>query len=391
MSRLVRSTLMFTAWLLCVAGGSAGAQSDAITPQMIAAAVNKLADLDYPTRTEASRTIRRATPEQAVTALARAALEHADGYVRYRALVILSGYSDPRGTDVMRQVVTDPNDRLREVAFNHFSHHPDPSIVPTLLKGVEKEHSEFVRPALMRALAAHASDGRVRDTLLVEVNRGQDYFRSAVIEALGDFKALYAVGPLSAVARLDGPLQDDAALALGRLGDKTALEVMAALQRSAPRTSQPALAAAICLLGVNCASHQTYIEDTVRFAAANTGFQELLRSSAAALSAIADRGNAQALNTLFDVGIPSIDPARAPIALAIGSVALRNSSLLLAALEKRPERGPALELLRESFDMLEEDYDEERFFAFIRRTYWKAAEGSVTREICGALIEKLEF
>ena len=45
-------------------------------------------------------------------------------------------------------------------------------------------------------------------------------------------------------------------LALGKIGDKRALAVLAALQRTAPKTSQPAIAAAICLLGVNCESHQ---------------------------------------------------------------------------------------------------------------------------------------
>ena len=49
------------------------------------------------------------------------------------------------------------------------------------------------------------------------------------------------------VARLDGPLQDDAVLAIGRIGDKRGLLVLADLQR-APRNLQPSIAAAICLL-----------------------------------------------------------------------------------------------------------------------------------------------
>ena len=88
--------------------------------------------------------------------------------------------------------------------------------------------------------------------------RGQDFFRSAVIEALGDYHATYAVAPIIDVAKLDGPLQEDAVLALGKIGDKRALEMLEALQRSAPREPQPAIAAAICLLGINCESHQKY-------------------------------------------------------------------------------------------------------------------------------------
>ena len=112
--------------------------------------------------------------------------------------------------------------------------------------------------------------------------KGQAYFRSALIEALGDYKAAYAVGPITEVAKIDGPLQVDAAIALGKIGDKASLPVLAGLQRTAPRESQPAVAAAICLLGVNCESHQTYLADTLKFAIATIGFQELLRASASA-------------------------------------------------------------------------------------------------------------
>jgi hypothetical protein len=41
--------------------------------------------------------------------------------------------------------------------------------------------------------------------------------------------------------------------------------------------------------------------------------------------------------------------------------------------------------------MLEEDFEEERFFVTVRRAYWKAPEGSPTRKVTNALIQKLEF
>ena len=138
----------------------------------------------------------------------------------------------------------------------YYEHHPTAAMLPALLKALEREDSEFVRPALVRALAAQGSDPRVRETLLVEVVRGQDFFRSGVIEALGDYRAAYAVEPLMAIARLAGPLQTDAVIALGKLKDQRAMETLAALQRSAPRESQPTIAAAICLLGINCDAHR---------------------------------------------------------------------------------------------------------------------------------------
>ena len=90
----------------------------------------------------------------------------------------------------------------------------------------------------MRALAAvRRPIRRVRRPRSPALRRcaGEDFFRSAVIEALGDYKATYALDAITAVAKLDGPLQDDAALALGKIGDKRALETLAALQRTAPQ------------------------------------------------------------------------------------------------------------------------------------------------------------
>jgi hypothetical protein len=52
---------------------------------------------------------------------------------------------------------------------------------------------------------------------------------------------------------------------------------------------------------------------------------------------------------------------------------------------------PATELLREAFDMFEEDFEEERFYVTVRRAYWQAPEGSPRRQAAEALIKGLEF
>jgi hypothetical protein len=243
----------------------------------------------------------------------------------------------------------------------------------------------------MRALAAHGSDARVRETMTTLVIKGQDFFRSAVIEALGDHKAAYAGARITEVAKLDGPLQDDAVVALGKIGDKASLGVFAALQRSAPRNNQPAIAGAICMLGVNCPTHLNYLIDTVQFAIRNQGFQDLLRAAAGALASLAVKGEEKAAEILVERGVPARDPARAAIALALGSVALRNTPLMIKVLERQADPAPAVELLRDAFDMLEEDFEEERFFVAVRRMYWQAAEASPTRKVANALIQKLEF
>lgn len=381
--------------VLCVLVGVAGAQEpaapQAVPPAQLQAAIDRLGDLDYTTRTNASRAIRRIPASQAVPALLQAVAEHKDGYVRYRALVLLTGFNDPRTRDAIRESLKSPNDRLRTVAYSYLEHNPDAGMVPELRVALDRELAEFVRPALVRALAAHGSDVQVRQALVREVGRGEDFFRSVVIEALGDYKALYAFEAVTAVAKLDGPLQDDAALALGKMGDKRALETLAGLQRSAPRPRQPAIAAGICLLAVNCESHENYLIETLKFADQNPGFQDLLRNAASGLAALGVAGRPTAAAALFDIGIPSRDPTRAPVALAVATIALRNTPLMVAMLEKHKARAEAISLVAEGFDMLEEDHDKERFFVFARRTYWASADDSPSRDLMQTLIGKLDF
>jgi HEAT repeat protein len=376
---------------LVVAGSTQERGPSEIDHEALVQAIDRLGDLDYDTRMTAARTVRRTPARQAVPALAEAYDSHGDGFVRYRSLVLLTGFADPRTRDAMLEALDSPHDRLREVAYGYFEHHPSVDLVPRLLERLAREEGEFVRPALVRALAVHRDDPRVHEPLLRDVMRGVDYFRSTVIEALGDYRWTAAIDAITAVAMLEGPLQDDAALALGKIGDKRVLDTLAGLQRAAPREHQPAIAAGICLLGVNCTSHVGYLERTLAFADRNPGYQELVRGAATGLGAIAARGNAEALQILLRIGIPSQDPVRAPITLAVGLVALRNTALMLDTLEGYADQAGAVGLLAEAFDMLEEDLEEERFFVTVRRAYWEAPEGSARRALCERLITVLHF
>ena len=397
MKRRSRSSSAAVAVLLFAgfAAGASESQERGPTPLSSAdlrAAIGKLGDLDYPTRMKAGRAVRRAPEAVAVPALLDAAREHADGYIRFKALILLTGFGDPRTVDAMEEALASPNDRVREVAYGYFEHQPAPRLTPRLLAALDKETSEFVRPSLVRALAALAPDNpEVRDLLIRDAMRGQDYFRGSVIEALGDYRITAAMPRLVEIARIEGPLQDDAVLSLGKLGDKAALGPLAELQRSGSQALQPSVAAGICLIGQNCSSHMGFLQKTLGFAEDFPGYQELIRSSAAGLGAIGARGNADAVTMLLDIGVPSEDPLRAPVALAMGLVALRNPPVLLKVLETRKDRDQAVSLIAEGFDMLEEDLEEERFFALVRRTYWAAADRSPTRALCEYLITKLDF
>jgi HEAT repeat protein len=397
-------TRAVVACVLVLACGSAlaGQAQEPASPQAVStvdlkSAIDKLGNLDYDVRTSASRTVRRTQASQAVPALIEAAAGHADGYVRYRALVLLTGFNDSRATATMQSAMTSPNDRLRAVAYSFFEHQPDRQMGPRLLAALDREPGEFVRPSLIRALAALGSstdDARIRETLVREAGRGQDFFRSVVIEALGDYKAQYAFDALVGFVKIDGPLQNDTAIALGKLGDKRALDVLSALQRTAPKASQPYIAAAICLLGVNCPAHEQFLAETLKFADRNPGYQDHLRASAAALSQLAVAGPSvdhASVNALFEVGTGAGESTRAPLSLALATVALRRTPAMLTALEMRPDRETAVALLAEGFDGLAEDYEKERFFAFVRRAYWQAAEGSPSRALIQTLIGKLDF
>ena len=203
----------------------------------------------------------------------------------------------------MRESLTSPNDRLRTVAYSFFEHNPDRGDdAGSCLPALDKEQAEFVRPALMRALARRtASDPRVRQALMREVGRGEDFFRSAVIEALGDYKArtpsTRSPRSPSSMARCRTMRRWRSA----RSATSARSKRWPRLQRTAPRAAQPSIAAAICLLGVNCESHENYLIETLKFADKNLGFQELLRGAAAGLGALAVAGRTRPRSTaLFD-------------------------------------------------------------------------------------------
>jgi HEAT repeat protein len=371
-------------WILSVLPVLAQESSTDLKP-----AIDHLGDLDYPVRMSAARTVRRIAAPQAVAGLTAAALKHSDEYVRFRALVLLTGFNDPRTGDTMRALIRDRNDRVREVVYGWFERHPEAQMASTLVAALDTEQAEFVRPALVSALAALGTDPQVRTTLIREIGRGLDIFRGAVIEALGEHRAGYAFEALAAVVRIDGPLQDDAGIALGRIGDRRALAVLAEIAKPSADVAL-AIRAARCLLGEGCPEHIATLSDAVR---SSESRDEVVRAAAAGLSAIARAGHNPAIAALVTAGAGKDDRVREEAALALAAVALGDPSRMLSWLDQTSdsERSSAIELLHDGFDMLQEDLAEEGFFAAARAEYWKAADGSAMRTVAATLIQKLEF
>jgi hypothetical protein len=389
LSRLLLATL--TASVTVSAAGTAAAQS-AATPAAPSAElkthIGNLASIDYPTRMNAARMVRRADATVAVAALREAVAKHPDEFVRYRAFVLLSSFNDRQTSDIVRTVLRDRNDRLREAAYKWLELHPDPSMTSTLLAGLQTEQAEFVRPALVGALAAVGDNPQVQKALVPEVTRGVDFFRGAAIDSLGRHRATYAVDAIAGVAALEGPLQDDAILALGRIGGPRARAALAGL-KAVPAALTPTIRAAQCLAGEPC---EPIVKALAESAAAAGAPATSVRAAVNGLSAVAASGTQSAANAL--VGLAARGGGlRDEIALALAATAARSPAAVIAWLDAASEstRGAAIDLLRTGFEDLEEDFAEEQFFATARAFYWKAADGSPSRNLAAALIQKLEF
>lgn len=378
---------LLVAGLMIVAAMSSAAAQDTSSAAELQGNIDRLSAFDYSTRMNAARMLRRAAPGAVIPALMGAVRSHPDEFVRYRALVVLTSFNDAGTADLMRTLLGDRNDRVREVAYRWFERNPDPALTSVLLVALNSEQSEFVRPALVRAVAASPADDTVRRALIAEVGRGFDFFRSSVIEALGDYRAAYAADAIGAVAAADGPLQDDAVLALGRIGDGRALETLS-LTAASPEVA-PALQAAQCLLGDTCAPRIEWLVTTARNPIVRP---EVVRAVVAALGAIA-RQDVAARSALMALAQGASDRLTHEVALAVSGVALREPANVLTWLTAASvdERSRAIELLREGFESLEEDFAEEQFFAAARAAYWKDTEGSSTRTVVATLLEKLEF
>jgi HEAT repeat protein len=350
--------------------------------------IDTLSSFEYSSRMNAARALRRVAPAEVVPALIEAVRRHSDEFVRYRALIVLTSFNDRSTPELMRTLLQDRNDRVREVAYRWFERNPESALSPSLLAALNTEQSEFVRPALVRAVAALPSNDAVHRALVAEIGRGFDFFRSAVIDALGDYRATYAIDAISKVALTDGPLQDDAVLALGRIGDRRALATLSTLTKTSGDVAA-ALQAAQCMLGDTCAPRIEWLTTTARSSAVRP---EAVRAVVAALGAMAQR-DAVARAALLALAQDAPERLVHEVALALSGVALRQPGEMLMWLNAAPagDQSRAIELLQEGFESLEEDFAEEQFFATVRAAYWKEAEGSSTRTVVAALIEKLEF
>jgi hypothetical protein len=348
--------------------------------------IANLGSTDYQVRMHAARLIRRTPGDEAVPALAEAVRRHDNEFVRYRSLVLLTSFNDPDTRTLVLDLMSDRSDRVREVVYKWLERHPDGRVAERLIAHLQTEVAEFVRPALVAALAAMSGERSVQRPMIAETARGLDFFRSAVIEALGRHGASYALDAIVGVARLVGPLQDDAVLAIGRIGGPDAAALLAELDDLTRE-------AAVMRLGARCLIDDGCRELTALTTAASSpdSTPGEVRAAVDALSAVAQARREDALDALMTLARSDLMHDR--VAIAWAGVALRQPEWSVAWLQARDEaaRDVAIQLLKDGFDSLEEDFAEEQFFASVRAGYWRAEEASPGRALRATLIQRLEF
>ena len=102
-------------------------------------AIDRLGDLDFPIRSAARADSPPRRRRAGGAGAAHPVKQHADGYVRFRALVLCRASTTARTRDVMAPRSPITNDRLRTVAYAYFEHNADPAVVPRLLDALKGE------------------------------------------------------------------------------------------------------------------------------------------------------------------------------------------------------------------------------------------------------------
>ena len=139
------------------------------------------------------------------------------------------------------------------------------------------------------------------------------------MEALGRHRGVYAVEGIVATSRLEGPLQDDALLALGRIGGTRAVAALGEFTKGTPEAAEM-IRAARCLVGERCAES---IAALVAAASSEERRQGTIRGAVDALEAIAQNRNEAALSALVTLGVKQ-SALRERVAVSVASVALRQ-------------------------------------------------------------------
>jgi len=135
--------------------------------------------------------------------------------------------------------------------------------------------------------------------------------------------------------------------------------------------------------GFDCEAREKYLVGALR---------QNEKNASRALGLLALDGRQSALLAIIDEGVVARGDARETAAIEIGVVALRAPQLIVAALAKRANYAPALDLLAEAFELLSsEDFLIERFALNMRHPFFPVPAGAPERRVLDEIIQKLVF
>ena len=140
------------------------------------------------------------------------------------------------------------------------------------------------------------------------VMRGEDFFRGAVIDALGDYGGRYALGPITDRRRDSrGRCRTMPSRRLGELGDPSSRALLATSAGDGAR-GNPAdrLSAALCLLGIDCPARLDVSDrDTCSSRPTTQATSRCCVAPSTRLAVLASRGTDAPGRRLLDVGVPA--------------------------------------------------------------------------------------
>jgi hypothetical protein len=182
----------------------------------------------------AARLIRRASAAQAVPALVEAARRHPDEYVRNRAFILLTGFNDRGTADLAKGLIRRSKRSTARERVQVVRAAPGPAARAQLARRITVRNRGVRASGSDRRADGVDQDPQVQRALVTRSGRGLD-FSAARHRRSGRRHAAYAVDAIAPMTRDEGPLQQDAVLAIGRIGGPKADGILTAVTGATPR------------------------------------------------------------------------------------------------------------------------------------------------------------
>ena len=269
-------------------------------------------------------------------------------------------------------------------------------VLPALIAALGREQSEFVRPALTRALAASRRRPRARAGARAARHAGRGLSSAArSSRRSATIARTYALPERSStVAKLEARCRTTRSRRSGKIGDPASRAALAELQQTAPTPScsrrlrrRCACLASSCAAQTRTISRRRWCSRPAIARLSDRCFAARSRAGRAR-----DAGDDRRSSALLDAGVPAEDPRARRHRLGVGTWRFRNPGRRARGARERGSDSDGVD--RAAARRLRHAVRGLRGGAFLRRGPARllgGAGGSPRRRVAEALIEKLEF